>query len=167
MEKEKDEINNVFDSEVFAVENQAIKRGLARSSIVLMQLSRVESERAENLTETMRKLESSINSIESKIETKTRELDLAIEALDIEKIDKIEKEGKLKAIVSITLDNEFVVHDIKVIEGKDGYFISMPSKKKPDGEYTDIVHPIKTETRELLIKAILIAFEEEKAKPAE
>ncbi len=91
-EKEKDEINNVFDSEVFAVENQAIKRGLARSSIVLMQLSRVESERAENLTETMRKLESNINSIESKIETKTRELDLAIEALDIEKIDKIEKE---------------------------------------------------------------------------
>ena len=76
-------------------------------------------------------------------------------------------ESKLKAVASITLDDCFVVHDIKVIEGNEGYFIAMPSRKTADGEYKDIAHPIKTEMRENLIKAILSAFEEEKAKPAE
>ena len=59
-------------------------------------------------------------------------------------VRKIEKEGKLKAIVSITLDNEFVVHDIKVIEGEKGLFIAMPSKKSADGEFRDIAHPINS-----------------------
>ena len=84
------------------------------------------------------------------------------------RIRLIEKEeSKLKAVASITIDDCFVVHDIKVIEGKEGYFISMPSKKTPDGEYKDIAHPINTETREELIKTILTAFETEKAKPQE
>jgi len=73
--------------------------------------------------------------------------------------------SKIKASASITIDECFVVHDIKVINGKDGLFISMPSKKYAEGEYKDIAHPIKTEMREQLIKVILNAFEEEKAKP--
>ena len=76
-------------------------------------------------------------------------------------------DSKLKAVASVTLDDCFVVHDIKVIEGTEGYFIAMPSRKTGDGEYKDIAHPIKTETREELIKVILNAFEEEKAKPVE
>lgn len=74
---------------------------------------------------------------------------------------------KLKAVASVTFDDCFVVHDIKVIEGNEGYFIAMPSRKTADGEYKDIAHPIKTEVREELIKVILKAFEEEKAKPQE
>ena len=76
-------------------------------------------------------------------------------------------DSKLKGVASVTFDDCFVVHDIKVIEGNEGYFIAMPSRKTADGEYKDIAHPIKTETREQLIKAILTAFEEEKAKPVE
>ena len=76
-------------------------------------------------------------------------------------------DSKLKAVASVTFDDCFVVHDIKVIEGNEGYFIAMPSRKTADGEYKDIAHPIKTETREELIKVILTAFEEEKAKPQE
>lgn len=68
-------------------------------------------------------------------------------------------ENRLKAVASITIDDCFVVHDIKVIDGKDGYFISMPSRKTPDGEYKDIVHPINTETREQIKDAILAAYE--------
>ena len=76
-------------------------------------------------------------------------------------------DSKLKAVASVTFDDCFVVHDIKVIEGAEGYFIAMPSRKTGEGEYKDIAHPIKTETREELIKVILSAFEEEKAKPQE
>ncbi len=74
---------------------------------------------------------------------------------------------KLKAVASVTFDDCFVVHDIKVIEGNEGYFIAMPSRKSADGEYKDIAHPIKTEVREELIKVILKAFEEEKEKSEE
>lgn len=76
-------------------------------------------------------------------------------------------DSKLKAVASVTFNDCFVIHDIKVIEGNEGYFIAMPSRKTADGEYKDIAHPIKTETREELIKVILSAFEEEKAKPVE
>lgn len=76
-------------------------------------------------------------------------------------------DSKLKGVASVTFDDCFVVHDIKVIEGTEGYFIAMPSRKTADGEYKDIAHPIKTEMREGLIKVILAAFEEEKAKPVE
>ena len=64
------------------------------------------------------------------------------------RIRKIASEGKMKGIVSVTFDNEFVVHDIKVIEGQNGLFIAMPSRKTPDGEFKDIAHPINTEARE-------------------
>jgi len=64
------------------------------------------------------------------------------------RVRKITKEGKMKAVVSVTLDDEFVVHDIKVIEGEKGLFIAMPSKKSSDGEYRDIAHPINSSTRE-------------------
>lgn len=68
-------------------------------------------------------------------------------------------DAKLKAVASITIDECFVVHDIKVINGKDGLFISMPSRKTPEGEYKDIVHPINTETREMIKNAIMKAYE--------
>ena len=71
------------------------------------------------------------------------------------RVRKIEKEGKMKAIVSITIDNEFVVHDIKVIEGEKGLFIAMPSRKAADGEYCDIAHPINSGTRDMIQSVIL------------
>ena len=69
-------------------------------------------------------------------------------------------DAKLKAVASITIDDCIVVHDIKIINGEKGLFVSMPSRKTPDGEYKDIVHPINTETREVLVKAIFEAYEE-------
>ncbi|HBE08644.1 MAG TPA: septation protein SpoVG [Lachnospiraceae bacterium] len=74
---------------------------------------------------------------------------------------KIDKEGKMKAVASITIENEFVVHDIKVIEGEKGLFIAMPSRKASDGEYKDIAHPIRSETRELLQNMILDKYRTE------
>ena len=76
------------------------------------------------------------------------------------RIRKIAAEGKMKAIVSVTFDNEFVVHEIKVIEGQNGLFIAMPSRKTPDGEFKDIAHPINTDTREKIQTSILKAYEE-------
>ena len=72
----------------------------------------------------------------------------------------VQKEDiKLKAVASITIEDCFVVHDIKVIEGSQGYFIAMPSRKTPEGEYKDVVHPLNTETREQIRTAILAEFE--------
>ena len=71
------------------------------------------------------------------------------------RVRRVEKEGKMKAIVSITLDNEFVIHDIKVIEGEKGLFIAMPSRKAADGEYRDIAHPINSGIREMIQSIIL------------
>ena len=75
------------------------------------------------------------------------------------RVRRIEKEGKMKAIVSITLDNEFVIQDIKVIEGEKGMFIAMPSRKAADGEYRDIAHPINSETRDMIQSVILNKYE--------
>ena len=83
------------------------------------------------------------------------------------RVRKVAKEGKLKAVVSITMDDEFVVHDIKVIEGEKGVFIEMPSKKALDGEYRDIAHPINSETRERIHKIILEKYEEALAEEPE
>ena len=82
------------------------------------------------------------------------------------RVRRVEKEGKMKAIVSITLDNEFVIHDIKVIEGEKGLFIAMPSKKAVDGEYRDIAHPINSNTREKIQSLILEKYEEVMAEDA-
>ena len=81
------------------------------------------------------------------------------------RVRKITKEGKMKAIVSITLDDEFVVHDIKVIEGDKGLFIAMPSKKAGDGEYRDIAHPINSATRDSIQKTILDSYEKATESP--
>lgn len=79
----------------------------------------------------------------------------------------INKEGKMKGVASITIDNSFVVHDIKIIEGDKGAFIAMPSRKSQDGEYRDIVHPINQETRSFLQSLILSAYNEELAKDSD
>ena len=71
------------------------------------------------------------------------------------RIRKISNDGKMKAIVSVTFDNEFVIHDIKVIESQNGLFMAMPSRKLPNGEFRDIAHPINAETREKIQNAIL------------
>ncbi len=76
------------------------------------------------------------------------------------RVRKVAKEGKMKAVVSITFDEEFVVHDIKVIEGEKGLFIAMPSRKTADGEYRDIAHPINSEMRDRIQGIILARYEE-------
>ena len=81
------------------------------------------------------------------------------------RVRRVEKEGKMKAIVSITLDNEFVIHDIKVIEGEKGLFIAMPSKKAADGEYRDIANRINSRTRERIQTMILDAYERSLSEP--
>lgn len=75
------------------------------------------------------------------------------------RVRKVAKDGKMKAVVSVTFDNEFVVHDIKVIEGEKGLFIAMPSRKALDGEFRDIAHPINSETREKIQKSVLEKYE--------
>ncbi|MCL2061296.1 MAG: septation regulator SpoVG [Firmicutes bacterium] len=77
--------------------------------------------------------------------------------------------AKIKAIASITIDNCFVVHDIKIIQGnrpEGEYFVAMPSKKMPDGEFRDIVHPLNSETREVVLQAILAEYEQARARYA-
>lgn len=81
------------------------------------------------------------------------------------RVRKIAKEGRMKAVVSITLDGEFVVHDIKVIEGDKGLFIAMPSKRTTDGEYKDIAHPINSSTRDAIQKVILESYEKALSEP--
>ncbi len=80
------------------------------------------------------------------------------------KVRKINAEGRMKAVVSVTFDDAFVVHDIKVIEGQEKLFIAMPSRKTPDGEFKDIAHPINAEMRELLQNMILSKYEESLAE---
>ncbi|ACM61467.1 stage V sporulation protein G [Caldicellulosiruptor bescii] len=75
------------------------------------------------------------------------------------RIRKITNEGRMKAIVSVTFDNCFVVHDIKIIEGQNGLFIAMPSRKTPEGEFKDIAHPINQETRDMVQKAVIEKYE--------
>ncbi|MBO6148480.1 MAG: septation regulator SpoVG [Lachnospiraceae bacterium] len=76
------------------------------------------------------------------------------------RVRKLTKTGKMRALVSITLDNEFVIHDIKVIEGEKGLFIAMPSRKASDGEFRDIAHPINSETRERIQSIVLSKYQE-------
>jgi stage V sporulation protein G len=83
------------------------------------------------------------------------------------RVRKVTKEGKMKAVVSITIDDEFVVHDIKVIEGDKGLFIAMPSRKATDGEYRDIAHPINSGTRDRIQGIILDKYEQVMAESVE
>lgn len=83
------------------------------------------------------------------------------------RVRKVTKEGKMRAVVSITIDDVFVVHDIKVIEGDKGLFIAMPSRKAADGEYRDIAHPITTEARAKIQELILEKYQEVASEPEE
>ena len=83
------------------------------------------------------------------------------------RIRKVDKDGKMKAVVSITIDDAFVVHDIKIIEGEKGLFIAMPSRKASDGEYRDIAHPINSGTREKIQSMILQKYNEVLKEAAE
>ncbi|MCQ2530491.1 MAG: septation regulator SpoVG [Lachnospiraceae bacterium] len=83
------------------------------------------------------------------------------------RVRMVTKEGKMKAVASITLDSQFAIHDIKIIDGEKGLFIAMPSRKTQDGEYRDIAHPINTETRDRIQRIILERYEEEAAKNPE
>ncbi|QGG48697.1 septation regulator SpoVG [Heliorestis convoluta] len=74
------------------------------------------------------------------------------------RVRKVNLEGKMKAIVSVTFDNAFVIHDVKVVEGQKGLFVAMPSRKTPEGEYRDIAHPISSNAREIISKAVLDAY---------
>ncbi|GBF32847.1 MAG: regulatory protein SpoVG [Peptococcaceae bacterium BRH_c4b] len=75
------------------------------------------------------------------------------------RVRKVLAEGKMKAIVSVTLDDMFVIHDVKVVEGQNGLFVAMPSRKTPDGEFRDIAHPITSSAREIIQNAVLQAYE--------
>lgn len=75
------------------------------------------------------------------------------------RLRRVNTEGRMKAIASITIDNEFVVHDIRVIDGNNGMFVAMPSKRTPDGEFRDIAHPISSATREKIQNAVLAEYE--------
>jgi len=74
------------------------------------------------------------------------------------RLRRVQTDGRMKAIASITLDNEFVVHDIRVIDGNAGLFVAMPSKRTPDGEFRDIAHPINSGTRSKIQDAVLAAY---------
>ena len=75
------------------------------------------------------------------------------------RLRKVNSENRMKAVASVTFDNEFVIHDIKVIESQNGLFIAMPSRKTPNGDFKDIAHPINVETREKIQTAILEAYD--------
>ncbi|MDQ0340635.1 stage V sporulation protein G [Caldalkalibacillus uzonensis] len=81
-----------------------------------------------------------------------------MEVTDV-RLRRVHTEGRMRAIASITIDNEFVVHDIRVIDGNNGMFVAMPSKRTPDGEFRDIAHPISSATREKIQKAVLAEYE--------
>lgn len=83
------------------------------------------------------------------------------------RLRKVNSENRMKAVASVTFDNEFVIHDIKVIESANGLFIAMPSRKTPNGEFKDIAHPINAETREKVQKAILEAYDSPDAETVE
>ncbi len=81
-----------------------------------------------------------------------------MEVTDV-RLRRVNTEGRMRAIASITIDNEFVVHDIRVIDGNNGMFVAMPSKRTPDGEFRDIAHPISSSTREKIQTAVLTEYE--------
>lgn len=81
-----------------------------------------------------------------------------MEVTDV-RLRRVQTDGRMRAIASITLDNEFVVHDIRVIDGNTGLFVAMPSKRTPDGEFRDIAHPINSDMRTKIQQSVLIAYE--------
>ena len=96
--------------------------------------------------------------IDLKFLTLTEGGELTMKITDV-RVRKISEEGKMKAIVSVTFDDEFVVHDIKIIDGQNGLFIAMPSRKMADGEFRDIAHPINATTRQKIQEAVFAEYE--------
>ena len=88
-----------------------------------------------------------------------------MEITDI-RIKKVASEGKMKAVASVTFDNAFAVHDVKVIEGPEKLFVAMPSRRTPDGEYRDIAHPINSDMRNMLESKVLAAYNAIEDEPA-
>ena len=88
-----------------------------------------------------------------------------MEITDI-RIKKVASEGKMKAVASVTFDNAFAVHDVKVIEGPEKLFVAMPSRRTPDGEYRDIAHPINSDMRNMLETKVLAAYDAIEDEPA-
>lgn len=88
-----------------------------------------------------------------------------MEITDI-RIKKVAGEGKMKAVASVTFDNAFAVHDVKVIEGPEKLFVAMPSRRTPDGEYRDIAHPINSDMRNMLESKVLAAYDAIEDEPA-
>lgn len=88
-----------------------------------------------------------------------------MEITDI-RIKKVASEGKMKAVASVTFDNAFAVHDVKVIEGPEKLFVAMPSRRTPDGEYRDIAHPINSDMRNMLESKVLAAYDAIEDEPA-
>ena len=88
-----------------------------------------------------------------------REVVVAMNVTDV-RVRKVLSDGKMKAIVSVTLDDMFVIHDVKVVEGQNGLFVAMPSRKTPSGEFRDIAHPINSSAREIIQNAVLDAYAE-------
>ena len=88
-----------------------------------------------------------------------------MEITDI-RIQKVASEGKMKAVASVTFDNAFAVHDVKVIEGPEKLFVAMPSRRTPDGEYRDIAHPINSDMRNMLESKVLAAYDAIEDEPA-
>ena len=80
-----------------------------------------------------------------------------MEVTDV-RLRKVETDGRMRAIASITIDDEFVVHDIRVIDGNEGLFVAMPSKRTPDGEFRDVAHPINSSARTKIQDAVLAAY---------
>ena len=89
-----------------------------------------------------------------------------MEVTDV-RLRRVQTDGRMRAIASITLDNEFVVHDIRVIDGNTGLFVAMPSKRTPDGEFRDIAHPINSDMRTKIQQAVLVAYENAEEKNEE
>ncbi|WP_022792868.1 septation regulator SpoVG [Marinococcus halotolerans] len=83
------------------------------------------------------------------------------------RLRRVNTDGRMRAIASITFDEEFVVHDIRVIDGNNGLFVAMPSKRTPDGEFRDIAHPISSAAREKIQSAVLAEYDEQEHQPAE
>ena len=88
-----------------------------------------------------------------------------MEITDI-RIKKVASEGKMKAVASVTFDNAFAVHDVKVIEDPEKLFVAMPSRRTPDGEYRDIAHPINSDMRNMLESKVLAAYDAIEDEPA-
>ncbi|RJQ04488.1 MAG: septation regulator SpoVG [Bacillota bacterium] len=82
------------------------------------------------------------------------------------RVRRLNPDGRMKAVASVTLDGEFVVHDVRVVEGHNGLFVAMPSRKTPEGEFRDIAHPITPDARERIQTAVLKAFSEAQALSA-